>query len=203
MAPILSTRSGSRVAPRPTLCGKMVAPRKLLWPWMASTPYRSGMPSLLSRASLCTRWTIPAHASGLLGVGLPPPPLRTEPMPNCRTAPSRRLFTSTWVICPIFSRSVMRSMSRSVFRSSATGLADDQRRGKLDPLGDRLTTHCRHHHRGRGASHLVQGLAYGRQRRVGARPLQEVVEAHHRPRLPRPAATTSTTAHHSQRHHPA
>src|SRR5260221_5191198 len=147
----------------------MVAPRKLLWPWIASTPYRSGIPSLLSSASLCTRWTMPAHASGLFGVGLPPPPLRTEPMPNCRTTPSPRLLTSTWAICPIFSTSVISSMSRSVFRSSTTRLADDKRRGKLDPLGDRLPSDGRHHHRGSGAPHLVQGLAHGRQRWVGHR----------------------------------
>src|SRR5216683_4201518 len=201
MPPFLSTRSGSRVAPRPTLCGKMVAPRKLLWPWIASTPYRSGIPSLLSSASLCTRWTMPAHASGLFGVGLPPPPLRTEPMPNCRTAPSRRLFTSTWAICPIFSRSVMRSMSRSVFRSATTGLADDERRRKLDPLGDRLPTNRRHHHRGRRASHLIEGLSHGRQRWVRHRGCGDVVEAHHSDVVRDAAATVPKRPHRSECHH--
>ncbi len=33
---ILRISAGSRIAPRPTLCGNSVAPTILLWPWTAS-----------------------------------------------------------------------------------------------------------------------------------------------------------------------
>ena len=42
--PIRSISSGSRAAPSPTLCGKIVAPTILLWPCTASVPPRSGWP---------------------------------------------------------------------------------------------------------------------------------------------------------------
>ena len=37
-SPVRLARSGSRVAPMPMLCGRIVAPTTLLWPWTASTP---------------------------------------------------------------------------------------------------------------------------------------------------------------------
>jgi hypothetical protein len=36
--PMFWTSAGFRVAPRPMLCGKIVAPTTLLCPWTASTP---------------------------------------------------------------------------------------------------------------------------------------------------------------------
>ena len=42
-SPMRRTRSGSCAAPRPILCGKMVALGRLLWPWTASTPNRIGI----------------------------------------------------------------------------------------------------------------------------------------------------------------
>ena len=75
------TSPGSRVAPRPMLCGKTVAPSALPLPWTASMPYSSGIPSRVSSAARWKRSTMSAHASGSFGVGVEPPPDRIEPSP--------------------------------------------------------------------------------------------------------------------------
>ena len=42
-SPMRRMSAGSCVAPRPMLCGKIVALGRLLWPWTASTPNRIGI----------------------------------------------------------------------------------------------------------------------------------------------------------------
>ena len=41
--PMRRIRSGSRAAPSPIFCGKIVAPTMLAWPWTASIPNRLGI----------------------------------------------------------------------------------------------------------------------------------------------------------------
>ena len=83
--PMRSTRSASPAAPSPTLCGKIVAPTTLSWPWTASTPYRIGMPSRVASAACWKPSTIAYQPSASFGSGAPPPPLRTEPRSRSAT----------------------------------------------------------------------------------------------------------------------
>ena len=104
------TSFGSRVAPRPMLCGKTVAPIRLAWPCTESTPYRSGMPSRVSIAASWKSSTMSAQASGVFGVGTDPPPDRTLPSFQVRTSDGSPATSprSAWVIWPTFSSRVIR-----------------------------------------------------------------------------------------------
>jgi hypothetical protein len=73
------TSAGSRVAPRPMLCGNTVAPSRLPWPWTESTPYSSGMPRRVSSAACWKRSTMSAQAWGVFWGGVEPPPERMLP----------------------------------------------------------------------------------------------------------------------------
>ena len=77
--PIRSTSRGSRVAPRPMLCGKTVAPSRFPWPWTESTPYTIGICSRVVSACAWKVSTVSAHASGVFWAGTEPPPESTEP----------------------------------------------------------------------------------------------------------------------------
>jgi hypothetical protein len=69
-----------RVAPSPTLCGKIVAPYMLLLPWTASIPYRRGMPKRVFRAARWKSSVMLSHNSGVaFGAGTLPPPLSILP----------------------------------------------------------------------------------------------------------------------------
>ena len=119
MCPISWTRAGSRVAPRPMLCGKTVAPYMLPSPCTASMPYSNGMCSRVANAAFWKRSTMSAQAVGVFSVGVDPPPDRMLPRFQVviRVASTFTLPRSVCVIWPTFSAKVIRA-SRS-----ATGLA--------------------------------------------------------------------------------
>ena len=61
----------------------------------------------MARAAWSNPATMASQASGVFSVGAPPPPLSTEPIASRVTSAGVRLFFSIWVICPIFSSSVI------------------------------------------------------------------------------------------------
>ena len=79
---IFRTSFGSRVAPRPMLCGNTVAPSALPFPCTASMPYISGMPSRVRSAARWKRSIMSAQASGVFCAGVEPPPDRMLPSPK-------------------------------------------------------------------------------------------------------------------------
>ena len=81
-------------------------------------PRRTGLHRLrVVMAAVWKLFTISCHPCGVLLLGLPSPPLRTEPIKNVVTSAGWILPISTWVIWPIFSSSVMRA-SKSSTRAS-------------------------------------------------------------------------------------
>ena len=124
-APIRSISSGSRIAPRPMLCGKIVAPMMLLWPCTASVPQIIGMPTPPSHVSIDASQNASASASQLSGVvrlsppGAELPPFSTEPSLNSRTSAGVTAEMSAWMTWPTFSSSVMRSRSSAMRASVA------------------------------------------------------------------------------------
>ena len=79
-APIRRTRAGSRAAPSPMSCGKIVAPATLLWPCTASPPYIIGT---RSGAASAARWrpsVMSAQLRGVFGLGDDPPLDSTDPI---------------------------------------------------------------------------------------------------------------------------
>jgi hypothetical protein len=78
--PCIHAKNFYRVAPSPTLCGKIVAPYTLLLPWTASIPYRRGMPKRVFRAARWKSSVMLSHNSGVaFGAGTLPPPLSILP----------------------------------------------------------------------------------------------------------------------------
>src|SRR4051794_34492475 len=77
--PTRCASAGSRVAPSPMLCGKIVAPTTLLWSCTASTPYRMGMPSGVARAAFWKLSYMSPQDAAVFGDGPEPPPDSPEP----------------------------------------------------------------------------------------------------------------------------
>jgi hypothetical protein len=113
---------GSRLAPSPMLCGKMVAPRTLLCPCTASMPYMTGMPRGVACAALWKPSYMSAHPVGVLSAGAEPPPERIDPMRyavmSCGLVSAARSTCASW---PSLSSRVIRP-SRSATRAG-TGCA--------------------------------------------------------------------------------
>src|SRR4051794_33427784 len=132
MCPSCSASAGSCAAPIPMLCGKIVAPTRLLSPCTESMPYMSGICSGVRRARSWKSSIMSAHVCGVLPLaGTDPPPDRMEPryqaamkfallldvVPFCALLadplPSENAGRSGWVIRPTFSSSDMRERRSS------------------------------------------------------------------------------------------
>ncbi len=113
--PTFSASSGLRVQPIPMLCGNMVAPFTKALPWTASVPQRIGMPRRVLKARVCMEVTSLTQFWGVLGSGSELAPLSTDPTHSLRTSSVfLASFQSIWVICPIFSSSVILPSSSSM-----------------------------------------------------------------------------------------
>ena len=183
-SPIFLISSGSRIAPRPMFCGKMVAPTMFACPWTASTPHIVGIcsPDPLRPNSTAFQNASASFSHSAAGAfSFPPgallPPARIEPNLYLRMSSGVTLEMSGWTVCATFSSIGIFARIASI-RASCAGSS-----------ATRLCTLARHWDRQRaigrrrGSSAAAAGASIGCARTGGARKERRRAAAPTRPLL--------------------